>query len=1455
MAIRAFLRMAPSMRTRALARADALVRHMSTSAVHSTRQDAVGSLNLGPHVSIPVHATDAPDRVPPARLHLDLSDPLVLEHLEFLGKKWQLGQDVFFSAPPGPYARRLFQTFAALIQVPVEYVAMHRDIGEAELIQSRNLDAGGSLRYDDGPVVRAMKHGRILVIEGIERAERGVMPILNNILENREHNLPDGTQLVPSSRAQDADAGHAQFIPVHPDFRVFCVGLPVPPYRGHPLDPPFRSRFQSRWVEGSVWDAPQASPLARRWGEWAALLRAHSRLAQGTATLPQGTQLPHLPDTALPMLTAIAGAFPAVAELAAPRAPASSAATPAPQTAQTTGPAPLAAARSTLAMLATAYPALLDLTADKARVLDELLVRAGLDAGVGESCADPHAAGAGLAGYRIVSITRRDASTASLVFEHVTTSGRVELTAPCGPLGLREVPALGSTHGAFIATPRLLAVLSHMLQMHALGYDLCVVPGLGETTHASSSRSTAISLFAQVLGYQLETVWLWKDMSGNELVMRRATTVDGATVWEPAPLTQGALDGTLVHLAGVDVLGATLGSLSRLTQDRELELWGGARLSLGAVAGSEPGSHASVASGGLTSLARRFRLVASAPTATKWLSEDVAAMFATVTSPPMDAQEERHLVLARSGCAPERLEPVFEFAKRYRAACADPGVGLHKARRLGTRQLIRVATRMARFARTDVHAVLWRGQLVDFLPRTVREIVASLLRDCGIVPHGTDGAVQYIPPLELSAPRVDGAELVFYDAKERELFRVPRYDWRSADPAGASLVPNAAGSFFHNPQQSAMLLTFVQDLVVLGEHMLLMGAQGTGKNKLIDQTLELLDRPREYIQLSRDSTVGELLQRMYLEDGQLRYAESPLVRAVRLGRVLVVDEVDKCSPAVSAVFKSLAERGELSLPDGRRVRPHGSAGADHDVIVHPDFRLVLLANRPGWPFLGNSFTEVIGDGFSPYAVANPDVRSELALLRKVAPKVRDSLLYSLVMAFHDLRAAFEKDEINHPYSLRELLHLARHLNAFPDEPLGDVLLNVLAFDLHKPEALRVVLDTLERRGLVVGDVSIEALQERAAKKEREQSLRVEYKPLGSTSLDKPKEGKDDPNNDPHVGGNTWRGGTGGRDTAGLGGRGGFERLYKGHKIHQIPDELKRDVPEHIAEQAREMARQALAEKLKSERIDPDELQQLLVLKKRVAAQVTHLASVLESLTANEHERTWFSRQQEGQLDERRLGEGLTGERAIFKRRAEAPPEIGAPQLKPKRIRIVLDASASMYHMQFDGRLARELETALMVLEAFARVDPDRFAFDMVAHCGDTIKIPLVRLTHQPKTDGDRFRILRDVLAYTRFCMSGDYTLECIEESIKDVRETEDADDYFVIALSDANLARYNITSDDLGRVLRADERVKTAVIFIDKGPEAVHAAHDLPGRAFVAQETKDIPRILSDILTSMLDRN
>ena len=42
--------------------------------------------------------------------------------------------------------------------------------------------------------------GRVLVLEGVEKAERNVLPVLNNLQENREMQLDDGRLIVAPQR-------------------------------------------------------------------------------------------------------------------------------------------------------------------------------------------------------------------------------------------------------------------------------------------------------------------------------------------------------------------------------------------------------------------------------------------------------------------------------------------------------------------------------------------------------------------------------------------------------------------------------------------------------------------------------------------------------------------------------------------------------------------------------------------------------------------------------------------------------------------------------------------------------------------------------------------------------------------------------------------------------------------------------------------------------------------------------------------------------------------------------------------------------------------------------------------------------------------------------------------------------------------------------------------------------
>ena len=137
-----------------------------------------------------------------------------------------------------------------------EYVSLSQDTAHEDLRQRRELSNNSSI-FVDQSAVRAAIHGRILLLEGIERVERNILPLLNNLLENREITLEDGRILLPPHRAEalgiHSDSPSKKIVPVHKDFRVIGLMRVNPHKRGAnsnstQLDPPFRSRFQARYV-------------------------------------------------------------------------------------------------------------------------------------------------------------------------------------------------------------------------------------------------------------------------------------------------------------------------------------------------------------------------------------------------------------------------------------------------------------------------------------------------------------------------------------------------------------------------------------------------------------------------------------------------------------------------------------------------------------------------------------------------------------------------------------------------------------------------------------------------------------------------------------------------------------------------------------------------------------------------------------------------------------------------------------------------------------------------------------------------------------------------------------------------------------------------------------------------------------------------------------------------------
>ncbi|ESN95820.1 hypothetical protein HELRODRAFT_179006 [Helobdella robusta] len=212
-----------------------------------------------------------------------------LSHLRWIMQKDLLGQDVFLIGPPGSFRRNLAMMYLEVVGRECEYISLSRDVTDNDLKQRREITRGSAVYVDQfcrdidanqvresdkekvkeiekervresekervRCAVRAAIEGRVLILEGIEKAERNVLPVLNNLLENREMQLDDGRFLMAADRYDRLlkentpdQLESLKLVRVDPNFRVIALGLPVPRYRGNPLDPPLRSRFQARDV-------------------------------------------------------------------------------------------------------------------------------------------------------------------------------------------------------------------------------------------------------------------------------------------------------------------------------------------------------------------------------------------------------------------------------------------------------------------------------------------------------------------------------------------------------------------------------------------------------------------------------------------------------------------------------------------------------------------------------------------------------------------------------------------------------------------------------------------------------------------------------------------------------------------------------------------------------------------------------------------------------------------------------------------------------------------------------------------------------------------------------------------------------------------------------------------------------------------------------------------------------
>lgn len=161
----------------------------------------------------------------------------------------------------------------------------------------------------------------------------------------------------------------------------------------------------------------------------------------------------------------------------------------------------------------------------------------------------------------------------------------------------------------------------------------------------------------------------------------------------------------------------------------------------------------------------------------------------------------------------------------------------------------------------------------------------------------------------------------------------------------------------------------------------------------------------------------------------------------------------------------------------------------------------------------------------------------------------------------------------------------------------------------------------------------------------------------------------------------------------------------------------------------------------------------------------------------------------------------------------------------------------------------------MIMEAFHNFE-HKYQYSIVGHSGDFPEIPLVDYNNPPRTPKERSKVLQKMIAHTQYCSAGDTTIEAIQKATQNVVQA-DADEYYVFAVSDANLQKYGVTSEELRKVLvgsGVDKRVNCYAIFIaSMGEQADQLKYSLPAaHAFLCLDTSTLPGIFKQIFLATM---
>ena len=209
------------------------------------------------------------------------------------------------------------------------------------------------------------------------------------------------------------------------------------------------------------------------------------------------------------------------------------------------------------------------------------------------------------------------------------------------------------------------------------------------------------------------------------------------------------------------------------------------------------------------------------------------------------------------------------------------------------------------------------------------------------------------------------------------------------------------------------------------------GLSGNGKTLMVEQICAKLKKELFRVNITIETDEDDLIGSNTLVNGNIMFREGPVLKAMRKGAVLLIDEVDLASNKIMCLQSILEGKGYLIKKTGEYVEP-----AD-------GFTICATANTKGKGSEDGRFigTNILNEAFlERFAItleqSYPPVRTEQKIIKKdfeLLGVSDDEFAEKLVDWADVIRKSFYEGAVDEVISTRRLVHIAKAFSMFNDK--------------------------------------------------------------------------------------------------------------------------------------------------------------------------------------------------------------------------------------------------------------------------------------------------------------------------------------------------------------------------------------------------------------------------------------